>query len=268
MFTRPSLLVIILLLSMLAPIAQAEDPGMKLPADPAALAHFTQGNRLYRLRKFDDAIIEYQAGAMIEPTSVFDYNLGQCYRQLGKYMEAIWHYERFLKYGQPGTERHALVTGFLSQMRAELERETMRQPPADTSPGPSPSAAWPETAPVSPASSMSSVTNRSEHWYSDRIGWGLAGTGVAVGSIGSVLFLNSSNLWNEANKSPSESRRQELRDMANTRERISIAIGISGAVLVAGGVVRLAIRPSAQAKSIASWQLEALPRGLAVSGWF
>lgn len=39
----------------------------------------------------DVVIVEYNAGALVEPAPVFDYNLGQSYRQLGKYREALWH---------------------------------------------------------------------------------------------------------------------------------------------------------------------------------
>lgn len=127
-----------------APAARAQDATVRMPTEPAALRHYTQANRLYRLRKFEEAIAEYQAGAMIEPAAAFDYNLGQCYRQLGKYTEAIWHYERFLKSGQPDSQRQALVTGFLVQMRAELERKAMTQPPTDSAADPRPVAPPPE----------------------------------------------------------------------------------------------------------------------------
>jgi tetratricopeptide (TPR) repeat protein len=259
----------ILLLSMLASTVRASDSIKEMPTDPRALEHYTQGNRLYRLRKFDEAIAEYQAGAMIEPAMVFDYNLGQCYRQLGKYVEAIWHYERFLKHGHPNRERQVLVTGFLSQMRAELERKAMTQPPTDIQPDPSPPATRPEPAPVLQASQTLSATGRTERWYSDGVGWGLVGTGLISGGIAGALFLNSSSLRDDANASLNENRRIELRDTAATRERIGIAIGVGGAVLIVGGLIKLAVHPSEQSRaSASSWEFRASPRGLVVFGRF
>lgn len=58
------------------------------------------------MREFDGAVKEYKAGALIESAAIFDYNLGQCYRQLGKYADAIWHYERCLRSGI-GTQEEA-----------------------------------------------------------------------------------------------------------------------------------------------------------------
>lgn len=266
---RPSFLaIILLLLNAFAPAVRADDAAMRLPADPSALAHYTQGNRLYRLRKFDEAIAEYQAGAMIEPALVFDYNLGQCYRQIGKYAEAIWHYERFLKHGQADKERQALVTGFLSQMRAELERKAMTQPPTDIPPEPNPPAARSGPTPALTSSPPLSGTGRSERWYSDGIGWGLVGTGAIGGGIAGVLFLSSSNLRNEAYASLSENRRTDLRDTANTRERIGMAIGVGGAVLMVGGLIKLAIYPSEPSRTRTSWAFGASSRGLVVLGRF
>ncbi len=265
---RPSILTL-LLLCILATTAWADEPVMKLPTEPTALAHYTQGNRLYRLRKFDDAVAEYQAGAMIEPVAVFDYNLAQCYRQLGKYTEAIWHYERFLKNGQPGKERTALVTGFLSQMRTELERKAMTQPAQDTRLDPSPPPAPSGPAPTPSAGAEPSVTEHDERWYSDRIGWGLVGAGAAGAGISGVLFLSSSSLRDDANMSPIESRREELRDTARTRERIGLAIGAGGVALMIGGLIKLAIHPGEHPRArVASWRLGASPRGLVVLGRF
>jgi len=71
------------------------------PTKREARGHLDRGNKLYNLRSFDEAIAEFKAGAIIEAVPVFDYNLGQAYRQLGKYEDALWHYDRFLNYGHP-----------------------------------------------------------------------------------------------------------------------------------------------------------------------
>src|ERR687889_559146 len=71
------------------------------PTSPGALAHLSRGARLYDNRSFEEAIMEFKEGALIEPAPVFDYDLGQAYRKLGKYEEALWHYDRFVTNGRP-----------------------------------------------------------------------------------------------------------------------------------------------------------------------
>src|SRR5882724_11088677 len=86
------------------------------PTNHEACEHLDRGNKLYNLRSFDEAIREFKAGALIESAPVFDYNLGQAYRQLGKYKDALWHYDRFLNYGRPTGELLDAVTGFMAEM--------------------------------------------------------------------------------------------------------------------------------------------------------
>jgi hypothetical protein len=61
------------------PIAHAQT-AIARPTDPAALAHFNQGNAHYKVREFAKAVEEYKAGELIQAAAIFDYNLGQCYR--------------------------------------------------------------------------------------------------------------------------------------------------------------------------------------------
>src|SRR3569623_1631264 len=73
------------------------DPSLLKPKQAAALEHLDKASKLYYVRSFEEAANEYKAGALIEPAAIFDYNLAQCYRQLHRYPEAIWHYQRFIK---------------------------------------------------------------------------------------------------------------------------------------------------------------------------
>jgi tetratricopeptide (TPR) repeat protein len=127
-FAFASLLVVSLGF-VLATTAHA-DPLAK-PTNVVARDYLTTGNRFYRLREFEKAIEEYKAGAVREDSPIFYYNLGQCYRQLGRYEDAIWHYERFLERGKPTGEVEASVRDFIVQMRGELEKKAMKQPPIE-----------------------------------------------------------------------------------------------------------------------------------------
>jgi hypothetical protein len=269
-------LVVLAVLAVLASVAWAGDPAMADPKAPAAHERFARGNRLYRIRKFEEAIVEYQAGAVIELAPVFDYNLGQCYRQLGKYTDAIWHYERFLKNVSPGSELHALVTGFLQQMGGELERRAMTQPPTDAAQETASEAevlrrrrragARRDPAPAPGTEPSTAIGAHGEpRWYSDSIGWGLTGGGVLGGGVAAYLLTSASGLRASADRTPDEERRLGLRDTSHTRSIAGAALGIGSVGLIAIGVIKLAIRSGRPTTtSTASWRLGAGYRGAVV----
>src|SRR5262245_21764856 len=119
---------------VLAPVEVCADPDpLAKPADAKAADHLAQGNRHYRVREFDKAIEEFKAGALIEDAPVFLYNLGQSYRQLGRYEDAIWHYERFVSRTKPTGKLKEAIDGFLAEMRAELAKSPA-PPPAEGAP--------------------------------------------------------------------------------------------------------------------------------------
>jgi tetratricopeptide (TPR) repeat protein len=274
-------ILVALLLHVSASPAWADDLPLAQPKDRGARLHFTQGNRLYRARKLDEAIAEYQAGAAIEPTPVFDYNLGQCYRKLGRHADAIRHYERFLESGRPEGELRDLVTGFLHQLRDELTRTATQQPPTVVAPAPAampapvraPASGSPErrsvSAPVSAADLSSSAVARRERWYSDRLGWSLVAGGVAFAGGATYLRVRASGFHDDAGLSPDEDRRIELRDAAQVRGFVGAALGVGSAVLIAAGAFKLAIHAGGPARGeAASWSLGISGRGAAVRGRF
>lgn len=265
--------VVMLTLGLFEPPAWADDPALTAPKDPAARQHYTQGNRLYRIRKFEEAVAEYQAGALIELAPVFDYNLGQCYRQLGKYADAIWHYERFIKNGAPAAELQAVVSGFLQQMRAELERKAMTQPPTEVAPetGPPRTAgrASASTSSTEPSTAIIVRGTAGARWYSDRIGWSLVGGGLIGAGATTYLLVSASNSLDDANATPNEDLRIELQDTWRTRNRIGTAVGIGSAALLVAGVVKLAIYSGGTARSApTSWRIGGNAHGAFVFGQF
>lgn len=266
-----SLLVVVLLMGLLASSAWANDPALAEPKEPTARQHFTHGNRLYRVRKFDEAIAEYQAGAVIELAPVFDYNLGQCYRQLGKYKDAIWHYERFIKNGRPGAELHTLVTGFLRQMQAELERKAMTQPPTEVASDTSPTRGTAlRSQPSALGGPLASFSVRHEaRWYSDGTGWALAAGGCLGGGIAVYLLASAAGFSDEAGRTSNEGRRVELRDASHTRTLAGVTLGLGSVGLLAAGVIKLASSPAERPRSRSlSWSVGAFADGAYVFGRF
>jgi tetratricopeptide (TPR) repeat protein len=260
-----------LMLGLFASPARADEPLLVEPEVPTARQHFVQGNRLYRVRKFDEAITAYQAGALIEPAPIFDFNLGQCYRQLGRYTDALWHYERFLRNGPPA-ELRGLVTKLVQQVRAELVHKVMVQPPPDVAAAPGAPHTG-RSAPSAPTAdgSSSSAAHGGEHlpWYSDAVGWTLLGGGVLGAGSAGVLLATAFDLRDDASSSQDEVRRTALQDAARVRRLGSAALGIGSAVLIATGAIKLAIHASEQPRPRAgSWSLGVSPRGVAVLGRF
>lgn len=295
MSARPWL-CIALLLGLFASPAVADAPSLVGPTVPTARQHFVHGNRLYRVRKFEEAITAYQAGAVIEPAPIFDFNLGQCYRQLDRYADALWHYERFLRNGPPDHELRSLVTELVQRIRAELERKSLTQRPTGVATVPGSPRTFAEvraqrdrlatgvaTVPGSPrtarsvpsgptaelSSSIAAREGASPPWYADTLGWTLLGGGVlGVGGTG-VLLAIASDLRHDASSSLDEVRRAELHDAARVRRLGSIALGIGSAVLIATGGIKLAIHPSERPRPRSSaWDLGVTRHGVAVLGRF
>jgi tetratricopeptide (TPR) repeat protein len=249
MSPRAWLLVALLLGASAAP-ARADDPALAEPAAPIARQRFVEGNRLYRVRKLDEAVVAYQAGAAIEPAPIFDFNLGQCYRKLGRYSDARRHYERFLQNGRPGDELRGLVTDFVRQMR-ELERTEITPPRVDNAA--STEADSPRARPAPPPAPDASlpivVRDRArERWSSDGIGWTLLAGGVLGGGAAGLVLASSAGLRDDASASQDEARRAELHDRARTRRLGGIALGLGGAALIAAGAIKLAISPGPRSR--------------------
>src|SRR5580765_3001478 len=62
----------------------------------AAKRHFERGEKLFALGKFDEALEEYQKAFDAKPLPDFLYNIGQCYRNLSDYDQAIFSFKKYL----------------------------------------------------------------------------------------------------------------------------------------------------------------------------
>jgi hypothetical protein len=306
MTMRTCILVALLLHVLVAP-AWADDPALASPKEPSARRHFKQGNRLYRAHKLEEAIAEYQAGAAIEPAPVFDYNLGQSYRKLGRPADAVRHYERFLENGRPEGELRELVTGLLRELREDMARAatprlhamvtpapavvttttttttTTATPAPAAAAAPPPGAAAPPARahlsperragpPAVPAADLSaSAVARRERWYADRLGWSLVASGVVLAGGAMYLRVRASGLVDDVELTPDEGRRSELHDAAQVRGIAGAALGVGSAALIAAGAFKLAVHASGSGSArtrAASWSIGISARGAAVLGRF
>lgn len=263
--------VAVVALAMMTMRASA-DPPIRKPKLAEALDHLARGNKLYNVRSFEEASVEYKAGAVVEPAPIFDYNLGQCYRQLKRYQDAIWHYDRFVK-SSPNTPEHvASVQKLIADMKAELDSKAMREPPTDPGPTgeptvPTVTTATPASPPAQPLPPPAPSQPVAAPWYADAVGWGLVGSG-AVGVGVSVGFLvSAASLEDDADTAATQQQYIALRDKADTRRVIGAMIGVGGIALAATGVVKLAIHPKAE-RSTGVSHIGVSASGIAIFGRF
>jgi tetratricopeptide (TPR) repeat protein len=256
--------------------ATASADPLARPASADARQHLDLGNKLYAVRSFDEAAAEYKAGALIEAAPVFDYNLGQCFRQLGKSQEALWHYERFLTRGNPQGELLDAVNGFIAQLKAGLAKPTAEPPAAPGSrPAPAPAtsipsaASSPASAPASapPAQIAPAADRPAEPWYRDGLGWGLTGAGVAGIAAGGLLLLDARGLDDDADANLDQRNSKQQHDKASSRRLAGEIAGAGGAGLLVAGVIKLVIHSDRSSRATV-WTVAPAGRGLVVLGSF
>src|SRR5690242_13216941 len=65
-------------------------------AKAQAKAHFEQAETHYRLQEYDQAIVELKEAYRLFPSPLFLYNIGECYRNMKDYSDALTYYENYL----------------------------------------------------------------------------------------------------------------------------------------------------------------------------
>jgi tetratricopeptide (TPR) repeat protein len=243
------LLILGCFLGVVAHTAHA-DPLAK-PVSAEARSHLVRGNKLFGIRSFDQAVDEYKAGALIEAAPIFDYNLGLCFLQLGKYPEAIWHYERFITRGDPQGEVLDAVNGFLVQMKSELDKKAMTEKP--TEPGPFNPSQELRPPPITPHAAQpppeNSVTQTARSPWSTprRIALGIGATGVVGVATGVVFGVQTQGFKDDASRlcptnacddADKASKANALTDRAAKRATLgNISVGMGAGMIVGAAIL-------------------------------
>ena len=84
----------------------------------AAKAHYESATRLYDIKEFAKALDEYKAAYLSKPDPAFLFNVGQCYRKLGKRAQALEFYREFLKKAQPDDPNRSNVEARVREMES------------------------------------------------------------------------------------------------------------------------------------------------------
>ena len=119
------------LLAVAPRVAHADDPATR-----AARRHFERGEKLFALGKFDEALEEYQKAFDAKPLPGFLYNIGQCYRNLGDYDQAIFSFKKYLKL-EPDAPNKDAVEQLIDELEDKKARgdgeKFVRKKPAEAS---------------------------------------------------------------------------------------------------------------------------------------
>jgi tetratricopeptide (TPR) repeat protein len=122
----------------------------------AAKAHYEAATRLYDVHDYAKALEEYKAAYLAKPDPAFLFNMGQCYKKLGRPAEALGFYRDYLKKAPAGDPYRASIEARVRELEAGdvFEGERARRPAVPLAPAaPSPSA----PAPAMPAPASAPV---------------------------------------------------------------------------------------------------------------
>lgn len=196
------------------------------PANPAAATCLLKGNRLYAAREFSQAIEQYKECILIEDAHVFQYNLAQAYRALGRHEEALWHYERFLYGSKPDAELRQLIEGFMAELRGEIEKKRVQRSFGE------------EHEKKVLSKSQIHMSHRS-HWYQDTLGWSLSSAGALLVSVGIYLLVDARRIDTLANQESRDVERASLRNRASSRRLSGYVLSGAGLGAMGSGALRL-----------------------------
>ena len=103
-YGAPLVLVVVFLAGV--GVARAADPTAE-----KARAHFQQGDTYFKLERYANALQEFEQAYLAKQDPSFLYNIAQCHRLMGKRVEAIRFYKRYLNdapaaANRPVAEKH------------------------------------------------------------------------------------------------------------------------------------------------------------------
>jgi tetratricopeptide (TPR) repeat protein len=111
----------------MVPHASAQDADASARAQ--AKEHFQAGVAAYEAQRYGDALTHFQEAYRIKPHPLVRVNMANCYDRLGKPLQAIFHFERFLEESDPNAAQRKEVTDALRGLRGKVSELTLRITP-------------------------------------------------------------------------------------------------------------------------------------------
>jgi hypothetical protein len=126
----PALLIRLLLAASIALAPLIANPAQAAPPRGSAKSHVEKAARAYSAGRYAEAVVDFEEAYRLDAAPVLQFNIAQCYRQLGANQRAIAHYRRYLE-ELPDARNRADVEARIQ----ELERATTSKD-SDTRPLP------------------------------------------------------------------------------------------------------------------------------------
>jgi tetratricopeptide (TPR) repeat protein len=121
--------------------------GAARAADPTAekaRAHFQQGDTYFKLERYANALQEFEQAYLAKQDPSFLYNIAQCHRLMGKRVEAIRFYKRYLN-DAPAAANRPVAEKHIRDLESALGAEELTG--AHVAPGPGAPAGEPSGMP-------------------------------------------------------------------------------------------------------------------------
>jgi tetratricopeptide (TPR) repeat protein len=145
--------------------------------------HFELGRSHHELGEYDAAIAEFRKAYLLQPLSLFLFNIAQSYRRAGKRVEALDFYRRFIA-RDPAAPQCAEVEAMIAELEGELAAGTPQSPStASPAPGPPPAAQAVQPATARPVEGVPSPRRGRRRAWPWVLGGSIllaAGAGVAI----------------------------------------------------------------------------------------
>jgi tetratricopeptide (TPR) repeat protein len=135
-----ALAVAVVAVALLATVARPRLGSAAEDDKLAAKAHFETATRFYDLREYAKALDEYKAAYMAKPDPAFLFNIGQCYRKLGKKSDALEFFNQYLKKAPADDPNRQQVEARMRDLEAESDGAATATPAHTIAPAPTPSA--------------------------------------------------------------------------------------------------------------------------------
>jgi tetratricopeptide (TPR) repeat protein len=228
-----------------------------------AVEAYRRGTELYNAAKFEEALAAFQEAATLYASPDFQFNIAKCYERLGKYEEAILHYETYLRTADDSGDTAVIESSIADLQRRIEERDAAAQKPPDTGPEPEPE-------PSKPPGRALVLT-----------GGVLLGVGAAVGLGGGLGFgipvsRDNATLGEVLDGNPDALTFADADELANraamnqTLELVMIGVGgalvLTGAVLLGVGMSKKKQAKTARLQVAPTWGRTGA--GLSLSGSF
>lgn len=101
----------------------------KDPSGKQAKKYFRQGQRMFAMGRFRQALTSYEKAYALSEYPDILFNIAQCYRNLGDYESAIFHFRAYLD-KKPDAGNRDAVLALISKLESEMA--TADQNPPDT----------------------------------------------------------------------------------------------------------------------------------------